>query len=132
MLLFCGRALFQIIDVFAGLGLSIDAGSESDGEQPTEPEYKIEGPFETVLKNNMEQLQWTSLSVALLSASTALLAIAQDVPAHIMGSKEHLLTAQEALPNMIAFGVDMSEQVRPICRSGAASSTSLHDMPVNQ
>ena len=63
----------------------------------------------------MEQLQWTSLSVSLLSMSTALLAIAQDTPAHIWASSEQFTVARDALPDLMAFGVDMSEQVRPDC-----------------
>jgi hypothetical protein len=100
--------------------------SSSDSEEPEEPEFAIEGVFETVLKNNMEQLQWTSLSVALLAASTALLAIAQDIPQRVLGSSEQLVTVREALPIFMAFGVDMSEQVREPCTVPAAAAWACH------
>jgi hypothetical protein len=100
-----------------GMGISVDEvdlssnGAEQALKEAERPEFEIQGVFETVLKNNMEQLQWTSLSVMLLSLSTSLLAVAQDIPAHIVASKHHLTVAGESLPDVVAFSVDLSEQV---------------------
>lgn len=102
----------------AGLGISVDEASTSTAPATATPPATtprasaITGDLETVLKNNLEQLQWTSLSVSLLAASTALLGVAQDVPALLVSSHMHLEVARDALPELTGFGVDMSEQVQ--------------------
>jgi hypothetical protein len=98
----------------AGVGISVDErDSQKDniksGSQRAE--FEIVGTYETVLKNNMDQLQWTTLSMLLLSLSTALLGVAQEVPAQLTFHPSVLAIADGSVQDWLAFGVDLSEQV---------------------
>lgn len=89
-----------------------DAGAASD----VEDEYEIRGVFETILQNNMEQLQWTALSVLLLSFSTGLLATAHELPHFVstVVSGSHgadLEEFKELVPEACAVSADLIEQV---------------------
>lgn len=98
----------------AGLGLSVDDDEGTDGTSAVgaEPEFEITGHYEAVLKSNMEQLQWTALSMLLLSLSTCLLAVAQDLPVRWLSDPAHFQLSESACQDLVAFGVDLSEQVR--------------------
>lgn len=76
------------------------------------PEYEIRGAHESVLKGNMDVLQWTTLSVFMLSLSTVMLAVARDVPYLLLhaGDIEDL---DDGVLRVMGSGVDLFEQVHP-------------------
>lgn len=95
------------------MGISVKDAAGVAREAPAEEEFEIRGVHETVLKNNMEQLQWTALSVLLLALSTALLATAQDLPANVVleSASGELAEMQETLPEALSVTADFWEQV---------------------
>jgi hypothetical protein len=104
----------------AGVGISVDdrdSQKENIKSDSQRAEFEIVGTYETVLKNNMDQLQWTTLSMLLLSLSTALLGVAQEVPAQLTVHPSVLAIADGSVQDWLAFGVDLSEQVclRHVC-----------------
>jgi hypothetical protein len=102
------------------MGVVVDERATNQGSQgknSQRAEFEISGTYETVLKNNMDQLQWTTLSMLLLSLSTALLAVAQEFHEGLAKFHPSVATLTDGtVEEWLAFGVDFSEQVRlPQC-----------------
>lgn len=98
------------------MGISVDDSDAIGAPVATAEEYEIRGVFESVLHNNMEQLQWTALSVLLLAFSTSLLATAHEVPdllsAFLSGdTSSELEQIRETVPEAFGVTADLIEQV---------------------